>query len=155
MARYGSIGAMGDLSDRLDELSRIPSRAATAASASINELLSDQFANGTDPYGNAWAGLADRTLLKHPEPPLQAEFGGVPGPMAEGTFARPMSGAGIELTVPFPGGIHQTGAKRSPNWRMPKRAILPDKGTLPAAWKSAIDAAMSDAANSAMRGGGR
>ena len=142
---------MGQLADRLGELAQVPSRASRAAAEAINAAVEEQFEEGTDPYGRPWAALAPRTLLKHGEPPLQGEFGARPGDMAEGTVARPGRGAGIELSVPFPGAIHQTGAS-SGNWRMPARPILPQRGQLPPKWKAAIDAAMKEAFASSMGG---
>jgi hypothetical protein len=144
VAKRGDIGAMGDLADRLGELAQVPSRAAAAACDGINLALEQQFADGVDPYGAAWAPLAERTLLKHGEPALTET-----GDMRDGTMAKPSRGAGIELTVPFPGAIHQTGAKRGA-WVMPARKILPEGGALPDAWKEAIDEAMADAFGKAM-----
>lgn len=140
----GDMRKMGDLADRLGELASVPSRASRAAADGINEALRDQFEDGVDPYGKAWAPLAPRTLAKHGEPPLQGEFGDRPGDMAEGTIARPARGAGIEIEVPFPGGIHQTGASAGP-WSMPARKILPEGEELPPAWDEAISEALDEA----------
>lgn len=153
--RYGNVNGMGKLADRLGELSTVPSRAAKIAAEKINEQIREQFADGTDPYGRPWEGLAARTLEKHDEPPLQGEFGARPGDMAEGTRALPARSAGIEFTVPFPGGIHQTGAAKPPNWRMPARKILPDGGDLPPEWRSAVDDATREAFASTMGKGRR
>lgn len=146
MARGGNLGKMGELADRLGELASVPSRASAGAAEGINAALEEQFASGTDPYGNAWADLAPRTLLKHGPPPLTET-----GDMRDGTFAKPSRGAGVELTVPFPGGIHQTGAKRG-NWVMPARKILPEGGELPDTWKAAIDDALDEAFGKTMGG---
>lgn len=135
---------MGNLTDHLVALSEVPSRAAKEIAAGLNEELADQFDRGVDPYGNPWAKLAERTLLKHGEPPLQAEFGGGPGPLAEGTMAQAARGAGVSISVPFPGGIHQTGARKGA-WRMPARKILPEGGELPPAWRQVIDKAIGKA----------
>ena len=142
---FANVRGMGQLADRLGELASVPSRAAKGAAERINEELVRQFEEGVDPYGKPWEALAPRTLLKHDEPPLQGEFGQRPGDMADGTIASPGSGSGVELTVPFPGAIHQTGARKPPSWRMPARKILPDKGTLPESWREAIDASVSEA----------
>lgn len=139
MGRGGNLGKMGELADRLGELASIPSRASARAAENINAALEEQFENGTDPYGQSWAPLAERTLLKHGEPALTET-----GDMRDGTFAKPSRGAGVELTVPFPGGIHQTGAKRG-NWIMPARKILPEGGALPDAWREGIDEALDEA----------
>lgn len=135
---------MGLLADRLADLAQIPSRAARGAADGINLAIQDQYATGTDAYGRALAPLAERTLEKHGEPALQGEFGSRPGDMAEGTLATPGNGAGIEISIPFPGAIHQTGAKNG-NWRMPARRMLPQGKTMPAAWKAAIDASLKEA----------
>lgn len=147
MAKSPDLSKMRQLAGRIDDLGRIPSQAARGAAERINALLSEQFDNGVDPYGRAQAPLAERTLEKHGEPSLQGEFGARPGDMAEGTQVHPASGAGIEVTVPFPGAIHQTGAQ-SGNWRMPRRPILPDGAKLPADWKEAIDESVREAAGS-------
>jgi hypothetical protein len=141
---------MGQLGARLNDLARVPSRAASGAAAGINEALRAQFEDGVDPYGAPWAKLADRTLLKHDEPPLQGEFGARPGDMASGVYAAPLPGAGIGITVPFPGGIHQTGADRG-NWHMPARKILPER-QMPGAWKQAIDSAIAEAMSGSLKG---
>lgn len=146
MAKRGDIGAMGDLADRLGELAQVPSRAARDAADGINAALEEQFESGVDPYGEAWAPLAERTLLKHGEPPLTET-----GDMRDGTMAKPSRGAGIEITVPFPGGIHQTGAKRGA-WVMPARKILPEGAELPGPWKDAIDEAVAAAFGKTMGG---
>jgi hypothetical protein len=140
-----NVAIMGNLARHLDSLAAVPSRASKEVAERITDLLAEQFEAGVDPYGNPWAPLAERTLRKHGAPPLQAEFGGVPGPMAEGTIARTKSGAGVVLEVPFPGGIHQTGASKPPAWRMPARKILPEGGRLPAAWKRAIEESVAGA----------
>lgn len=139
MARGGNLGKMGELADRLGELAEVPSRASARAAEGINAALERQFEDGTDPYGASWAPLAERTLLKHGEPALTET-----GDMRDGTFAKPSRGAGVELTVPFPGGIHQTGAKRGA-WVMPARKILPEGGELPEPWREAIDEALDEA----------
>lgn len=138
------LAAMGRLGARLDDLARIPSRAAPAAAEGINAAIQSGYENGTDPYGDPWAELAERTQMKHGSPPLQAEFGGVPGPMGQGTIATPRSGSGLDISVPFPGQYHQTGAHRG-NWHMPARRILPQGRSLPPEWKTSIDDAMRDA----------
>ncbi len=154
---HGDIRRMGQLADRLDDLATVPSRASKEAAASISLLIAEQFEAGEDPYGDEWAGLAERTRRKHDEPALQAEFGGVPGPMAEATVARARGGAGIGLQSPYAddrgrvvAGIHQTGAS-APPWDMPRRAIFPDGDELPADWIDAID----DAVERAFGKGGR
>jgi hypothetical protein len=119
-----NVAIMGNLARHLDSLAAVPSRASKEVAERITDLLAEQFEAGVDPYGNPWAPLAERTLRKHGAPPLQAEFGGVPGPMAEGTIARTKSGAA---------------------WRMPARKILPEGGRLPAAWKRAIEESVAGA----------
>lgn len=141
----GDLRKMGQLADRLGELGTIPSRASRGAATRISGLLREQFDEGVDPYGHAWATLSDRTLLKHGAPPLTDS-----GDMGEGTEASAARGAGIEITVPFPGAIHQTGAKRGP-WRMPARKILPEGGELPPAWKEEIDEELGETFGKVMR----
>ncbi len=143
MARVGDLRKMGQLAERLNELASVPSRAARGVASRLNGVLEAQFEQGVDPYGEPWESLAPRTLAKHDEPPLQGEFGDRPGDMAEGTYAKPSRGAGVEINVPFPGSIHQTGAS-SGNWRMPARRILP-QGAMPPLWKEALDEGTAEA----------
>jgi hypothetical protein len=140
---------MGDLADRLGELASVPSRASRGAADRITDLIQGQYATGEDPYGDAWADLSERTLERHGPPPLTDT-----GDMADGSIAKPAQGAGIEITIPFPGGIHQTGARRG-TWRMPKRPILPDGDEMPPAWDDAIAASARESFNGTMRGKGR
>lgn len=119
----------------LGQLAKVPAQASVEAAAGINRLLKQEYANGTDPYGKAWAPLKPSTIAKgRRPPPLTAS-----GTMRAGTVAKPMPGGGIQLEAPSPANFHQYGTKV-----MAKRAILPDKG-LPATWKAEIDKAVQAA----------
>lgn len=128
---------LGRLAETIDALANVPSRAARPVADAINDLLEEEFEEGKAPNGIAWASLAPRTLKRHGPPPLTHT-----GEMRDGTVAAPTAGKGVAITVPFPGGIHQTGASDG-DWHMPARPILPVNG-LPAKWKKAIDKAISD-----------
>lgn len=142
-------GSFAQLADLLGELSTVPSRAAAEAAGELNDLLREQYATGTDPYGRPWAPLRPATLAKGRQPPPLFDT----GDMAEGTGARPAQGAGIELNVPFPGGAHQRGSRNVPwNTRNPARPILPDEDELPEAWQAAIEKAADNATARVMGG---
>lgn len=131
---------MGELADRLGELATVPSRIAADVADDLSGLLEAEFAAGRDPYGNAWAPLKKRTLLKHGPPALTHT-----GEMRSETRAAPGKGAGVVLVAPFPAGIHQTGAgtpsESDPGeqWGMFARPIFPDGDELPESWQRAIE----------------
>lgn len=131
-----------DLADTLSELEDLPSRIVGEVSSEINELIGDQFDQGVDPYGAPWAPLlastvrrkgGDRRILRRTDA-LSSE-----------TIARPMSGAGIEITSLSYGGVHQAGET------LTKRAVLPDEGELPDAWQDVIEKATTNAFAKVMR----
>lgn len=137
---YGDLDAMGGLADILGELATVPSRVAAGVAADLNKLLESEFAGARDAYGNEWAPLKKRTLLKHGPPALTHT-----GEMRAGTYAAPGKGAGVVLEAPFPAGIHQTGAGTpstsdpGEQWGMFARPIFPDGEELPPAWEAAIE----------------
>ena len=124
-----------DLQRVIRALAKVPSAVASDASESIDGLIRDQFAAGVDPYGEAWADLADATKAKGRSPPPLTDT----GEMLGGIEVRPLQGAGISVTVPDPGVHHQYGTAN-----MPQRAIYPNHG-MPDTWQRAI----ADAADAA------
>lgn len=143
---YGDLDAMGALAARLDELAKIPSRVARAVAADLEALIEEGYARGRDPYGEPWAPLKKRTLLKHRPPPLTHY-----GLMREDTHARPRGGAGVVLSAPFPAAIHMTGAGTPSDsdpgeqWGMHARPMFPDRDELPPKWRETIDRRVREA----------
>jgi hypothetical protein len=131
----GDISRMGKLADRVADLARVPSRVAARVAGDLRDLIEQEFATGTDPYGRPWAPLAEFTLEKRTqvsEPPLTDT-----GSMRGALDVRPMRGAGVSITIPHPAEDHQTGWD-GPVGSGPERPILPNAG-MPEAWKRAIE----------------
>jgi hypothetical protein len=134
----GDISAMGRLADRVADLASVPARAARRVSRDLSVFIQDEFDEGQDPYGSAWAPLA----------PITLEGGRTPPPLTDTTAMRggirvaPLRGAGVAITVPHPAAPHQTGWS-GPQGSGPARPILPARGALPLSWQDAIEAAVS------------
>lgn len=132
------------LMENLGELTSIPSRVAKDAAEKIAHLIDDQFSQGCDPYGNAWADLAPATKAKGRLPPPLTDTGKMRGSVQ----VKPLQGAGIEISIaPDYAHFHQTGTVH-----MPERSILPDGTELPEEWDHAIETAMTQATKRAMGG---
>ncbi len=129
MALTGDFSGMQRLEEQLARLAQVPSRAAAEAATEITKELKKEFADGKDPYGKPWAPLKPSTIKSgRKPPPLTAG-----GTLRDGTEAKPMAGAGIQVTVGAPYGVfHQTGTSK-----MAARKILPEK-SFPKAWTTAI-----------------
>lgn len=139
------VPGFADLAARLRELEGIPSRISGEVAKGINTEIQKQFTSGNDPYGRAWAPLlpqtvrrkgGDRRILRRTDK-LKSE-----------TVARPMSGAGVEVTSLSYGGVHQVG---DPSHNLVARPIGPDGSELPESWQKVIDKASSDAFKKALR----
>lgn len=137
------VPGFADLAARLRELEGIPSRISGEVAKGINAEIQKQFTSGTDPYGRAWKPLlpqtvrrkgGDRRILRRTDN------------MSSETVARPMSGAGVEVTSVSYGGYHQIGTKH-----MVARPIGPDGAELPDSWQKVIDKTSSDAFKKALR----
>ena len=140
MSWDGDISKMGDLAQHIATLASVPSRASKRVAEAIEQLILDEFDAGADPYGNAWAPLEEVTLQKRSqtsEPPL-TDY----GTMRRSLIVRPMSGAGISITIDHPAAPHQTGWS-GPRGSGPARPILPSKG-MPLAWQEAIETATDE-----------
>ena len=105
----------------------VPSIAELAAPR-IDYAIEQEFAEGRDPYGNAWARLRPATLAKGRTPPPLTDTGA----MRESVTVRPTP-HGLYITVDWPAHFHQRGTKY-----MAARPILPEQ-TLPPRWVATIE----------------
>jgi hypothetical protein len=128
----GDISRMGQLAQRLNDLARVPSRAVAKVSREIGRLIQEEFDVGADPYGTAWKPLAAATVDKGRTPPPLTDTRA----MRNSVRVKPLSGAGVGVTVSHPAAPHQTGwhGKQGDG---PARPILPS-GVMPAKWNEAI-----------------
>lgn len=140
MSWDGDISRMGKLSENIASLARVPSQASARIAVGLGALIEHEFSTGTDPYGNAWAPLAPRTLARgRTSPPLTDT-----GSMRDSALARPMPSAGVSITIDHPAAPHQTG------WHGiqgdgPARPILPSR-QMPAEWRALITDEIREAA---------
>ena len=133
MGFAGDIAAMGQLAERCADLATVPSRAAKRVAVELGGLIESEFDSGTDPYGTAWAPLAEATEAKgRSAPPLTDTAA-----MRESVAVRPMRAAGVAITVAHPAGVHQTGWS-GVSGSGPARPILPERTELPTDWLDAI-----------------
>jgi hypothetical protein len=63
--------------------------------------------------------------------------------MRGGIRVRPKQGAGVGISVPRPGPVHQTGWSGRQG-SGPARPILPNRDVLPEAWKAILETAAED-----------
>lgn len=125
----------------LRKLADVPAQAAKSASERIGDLIEEEFAQGTDPYGRPWAALRPYTLAKGRKPPPLTDSGA----MRESLTVRPTAGAGIEVTMGVDyATFHQTGTRH-----MAQRQILPQSGGFPSAWSKAIATSVAEATKKA------
>jgi len=131
--------AMQSVARAIRELSRVPARASRGASESIAALIQRQFDTGTDPYGRAWKPLKPSTIKKkgHARILIDKEK------LRKGIDVRPMSGAGVQITIDADYAKYHQGT----------RPILPNRG-LPATWKAAITGALTQETQRAIAGTG-
>jgi hypothetical protein len=97
---------------------------ATETQGALVNAVDQQFASGTDPYGNAWEGgpsyhgLIDSTDML-------------------GTLEINVDGTELDFSMNDPARYHQSGTGR-----MPRRQIFPNDGeALPKSYQQALDAA--------------
>lgn len=128
---------MSDLNDaivRLRALEGLTELAAQRASLRIATIIDEQFAAGTDPYGDPWKNLAKGGPSHLTDT----------GAMHAGVRVT-SSGSDIVINVPDPGGYHQTGTRY-----MPARPLEPTQARgLPPAYEVAIMQAVADVAGAA------
>jgi hypothetical protein len=140
MSFVGDIGAMGQLAQRVADLASVPSRASRRVATELTGLIEEEFREGADPYGNAWAPLTETTLRLRSqtgEPPL-TDYGA----MRASLLVRPQTGAGVAIEIDPPADKHQTGWAGQNGWGDgPARPILP-MGTMPARWRQAVEGAV-------------
>jgi hypothetical protein len=129
----GDLSQMGQLVERLRDLTGVPSRAAGPVADRIDGLLQEEFDAGRDPYGTAWQGLSEVTLDRGRTPPPLTDTRG----MRDSAAVRPLSRAGVGVTIAHPAAPHQTGWS-GPVGSGPARPILPARSELPATWSDAI-----------------
>jgi hypothetical protein len=131
MTLTGDFSELNDAVVRLQSLDGLTARAAQRAANSIAGVVDEQFAAGTDPYGTPWQDLASGGPSHLTET----------GEMHAGVVVH-ASGSDIVITVPDPGGYHQTGTRY-----MPARPVEPVQSQgLPPAYEIAILAAVAEEA---------
>lgn len=139
----GNVGALHSYARTLRRLASVPSRMAGPAADRISDLLDEQFAAQSDPYGNAWEPHAEATVARWGEHPVLELTGALRGSVD----VQPMGGAGIAITLDDVAQFHQTGTSR-----MPARPVLPYAG-LPAAWDDALSQAAAETFERTLGGG--
>ncbi len=131
------------LSDNLAELAIVPSRISRTVSDRINDLITEQFSQGKDPYEKPWKPLKATTIRRKGGDNrilLDSNL------MSEETVARPMAGSGVRISTTSYAGFHQVGTSR-----MVAREVLPDRSDLPLKWQKAIETAVSGEVAQVMR----
>lgn len=136
MSLTGDFPALARMQERLEELATVPSRAAKASAARIDELMQEQFDHAVDPYEEPWAPLEEVTLARRakPMPPGLDDSGA----MRDTLKVRPLAGAGIGITIDHPASPHQTGWSGRQG-SGPARPILPARGELPDGWIEVLE----------------
>lgn len=132
MGNAATFAGLGLVKATLNRLARLPSVVSPDVAQAINDKLADQAVDGTDAYSRSHAPLAPSTLAKGRTPPPLWDT----GESWAATRARPLSGAGIGITL----GGHLSRHMR-PGKGRPARPVLP-RGALPPAWRLAIQAAI-------------
>lgn len=125
---------LDQLSARLGDLAEVPSRIASAVSEQLEQAIQDEFDEGTDPYDGVWAPLAPATVAKGRTPPPLTDTAA----MRSTLVVRPLSGAGVGITIDHPALPHQAGWD-GPLSSGPARPILPARGELPEGWIEIVE----------------
>jgi hypothetical protein len=137
----GDFAGLGKLEANLRKLGEVPSRAATDASERIAELIEEEFAGQSDPYGDAWATHQQATIDRWGSHDILT----LTGDMRSGVTVQPMAGAGISVTFDQDYAVfHHTGTRN-----MVPRPVLPLE-TMPATWAAALEEATSAAFDEVM-----
>lgn len=145
MAWNGDISKMGQLAANIGRLASVPARASKRVAKEIARLVGEEFDAQADPYGRAWKphmAVTEKRWGMHPILDLTGE-------MRRSVHVKPLSGAGVGITIDHPGEDHQTGWD-GPQGSGPARPVLPG-GRLPAQWREAIDAAVGTTIRETMR----
>jgi hypothetical protein len=142
----GNFAALERMQERLAELATVPSRAAKATAARLEELMQEEFSRGIDPYETPWRPLSPVTTARgRGAPPLTDTSA-----MRDSLRVRPLAGAGVGVTIDHPAGPHQTGWS-GPQGKGPARPILPSRGELPESWTEVIEQETERAFRGTMR----
>jgi hypothetical protein len=143
------IEAIGRLKGVVRRLAELPRKVAEEAKPGLDRLLREEFVNGTDPYGRAWAPLKPSTIARGRRPPPLDDT----GTLKRGTTVELQRGRtpGLLLkTGAVYGYFHQMGF-RIGTTKVPPRRVLPQYG-LPAGWKIVLREAARRVALRAVRG---
>jgi hypothetical protein len=133
----GDISRMGALADRVADLAEVPSRVSARVAPEIALLIQGEFDAGTDPYGTAWAPLAESTIARGRQAPPLTDTAAMRGSVR----VQPMRHAGVAVTIDHPAAPHQTGWS-GPRGSGPARPVLPARSELPPEWRDVIDEAV-------------
>lgn len=128
MPLYGDLQQIALARATIKELAGLPSKVAVRVAAALTKELQRMFKEERDPYGNAWAELAEATVRKKGHDTILYEK----GELQDGTKATPAPGAGVRIHIGPKGYFHQVGREN-----MPARKLLPEYG-LPAKWRAII-----------------
>jgi len=131
--------SIGQLQRNLGKLASVPSRVAKAGAAAIQSLIEAAWDEATDPYGNGWEALSPSTYKRGTLAPLY-RTGNARGSIS----VRPMSGAGISITMADYITFHVSGFRHYVSGNVPSRAALPTN-VMPSAWREALDGSTRDA----------
>jgi hypothetical protein len=130
---------MQRIASAIRALTHVPSRASRGAATTIGRLIDRQFETGTDPYGRRWKALKPSTIKRKGH----AQIGVDSHRMRDSIDVRPMSGAGVQITVGPDYAAYF--AKRRP--------LFPTHG-LPRAWRNAVTDALTQEAKATLSGTG-
>ncbi len=103
-------------------------RIAEASCTRIARVIDEQFADETDPYGAPWQAHSEATVARWGEHAILTLSGEM-----HSSAQVTSSGASIHVRVDGPSQFHQTGTEN-----MVERPIVPDDGSIPAAYEDAI-----------------
>ncbi len=126
------MGSFAEEIKRLEQIAASPPKIAALAASQIATAVDREFAQGSDPYGDAWAALSESTTSKGRFPPPLNDAGAM-----KGSTAVNVEGTSVRVSVEEPANFHQSGTGA-----MPARPILPaDGAALPDPWNAAYEAA--------------
>lgn len=140
------VEAIGRLQQTIRRLSDLPRATAEEAQEPLNRLLREEFRNGTDPYGRAWAPVKSSTIARRLRTKSSTPLTDTRA-LRDGTRVDLRDGGRAGLTIrtgaPY-GYFHQVGF-RVGRTNVPARPVLPDRG-IPAPWRRVLEAAARRAA---------
>jgi hypothetical protein len=131
----GDFDGLGALEANLRRMASVPARASKLAAENVREVITGEYATGSNPYGAPWAPLKPSTLAKGRHAPPLTDTGALDA----GTNVQPLPGAGISVTFDAPyASFHHTGTSR-----MAARPVAPT-GAFPRSWEKAITNALDE-----------